>query len=391
MKILEMERWLLSLAVGLAILVPSAAPATSGASHEHRTLEIGAPLPRFSLKGVDGKIHGSEEYAKSPVLVVMFVSNHCPTSQLYETRMKKLHETYASKGVTFIAIQSNGPKAVAPSELGFTDLDDTYDSMVIRADYRQFKFPYLYDGDEQSTAEAFGPKATPHIFIFDRERKLRFEGRIDNHMQEGKATSHDTRDALDALIAGHPVKVTHTAVFGCSIKWNSKIASAEREIKDWQAQPVNVETVTLKGLKELRANPTGKLLMINFWATWCGPCKSEYPDLLTTYQWYRSRDLEFVSVSVDNPAARTQVQKFLQQAHSPIRNLQVDSDDLYGIQAAFDPAWQSGVPFTMVLSPDGKVVFRQEGEVDILKLRRVILAHLGDSGYPGIAAYWKQQ
>jgi hypothetical protein len=68
----------------------------------------------------------------------------------------------------------------------------------------------------------------------------------------------------------------------------------------------------------------------------------------------------------------------------------VDSDDVYAVQAAFDPNWQSGVPFTMVLSPEGSLIFRQEGEVDILELRRALLAHLGDSGYPGIAPYWKQ-
>jgi hypothetical protein len=107
------------------------------------------------------------------------------------------------------------------------------------------------------------PRPTPHIFIFDAQRKLRFEGRIDNHIQEQKATTYDTGDALDALLAGRPVKTGHTPVFGCSIKWNSKVAGAEREIKDWKAEPVNVETVTLQGLKKLRANPTGKLLMVN--------------------------------------------------------------------------------------------------------------------------------
>jgi thiol-disulfide isomerase/thioredoxin len=133
------------------------------------------------------------------------------------------------------------------------------------------------------------------------------------------------------------------------------------------------------------------MLMINFWATWCGPCRAEYPDLLTSYQWYRSRGFDFVSVSVDSPGSRPDVLRFLRQVHSPIRNLQVDSEDLYAIQKAFDPAWEAGVPFTIVLAPDGKVIYRHEGEADILALRRTILANFdGTVGFVGNTDYWKQ-
>ena len=202
---------------------------------EHPTLAIGSPAPDFALPGIDGKTHSLGEYAQSPILAVLFISNHCPASQLYESRMKQIAADYSARGVKVIAIAPNGPFAVAPRELNYSDVDDTFDSMRVRAAYGEFNFPYLYDGETQGVAHKFGPKVTPHIFIFDKERKLRYEGRIDDNMRGNNIKSQDARNALDALIAGRPVPVEHTAVFGCSTKWNSAVAGKQKELQEWQA------------------------------------------------------------------------------------------------------------------------------------------------------------
>jgi thiol-disulfide isomerase/thioredoxin len=357
---------------------------------EHPTLKLGSPAPDFNLIGIDDKMHPLSEYADAPILAIAFISNHCPASQLYEGRIKQIVRDYADKGVKLIAIAPNGPMAVAPRELNYAEVDDSFDSMKIHAEYRQFNFPYLYEGDTQQVAHQYGPKVTPHIFIFDRERKLRYEGRIDDNMRGNNIKSNDARNALDALVAGRAVPVEHTPVFGCSTKWNSAVAGKQREMKEWMAKPVTLETVSLDGLKKLRTNPTGKTLMINFWATWCGPCQTEYPELLTTYLWYRSRDFEFVSVALNTPDERTSVQKFLDEHHSAVRNLIIDTDDVYAVQAAFDSKWESGVPFTLVLAPDGSEIYRIEGEADILALRRRILGNLPDAGmFAGNTEYWR--
>ena len=200
---------------------------------ENPTLKVGAQAPDFALKGTDGKLHKLGDYQSSPILAIVFISNHCPASQLYEGRIKALIRDYASKGLTLVAIAPNGPDAASPSELNYTDVDDSFESMKIRAEYRKFNFDYLYDGDTQSVAHQYGPKVTPHIFIFDAQRKLRFEGRIDDQLREANASKHEARDALDALIAGKPVAVDHTAVFGCSTKWMSHAAAAREETQQW--------------------------------------------------------------------------------------------------------------------------------------------------------------
>jgi peroxiredoxin len=362
--------------------------AAFGADEPYPTLALGAPAPDFSLPGIDGKTHQLSDYSASRVLVIVFTCNHCPTAQLYENRIKTLAEDCRSKGVTLIAIEPNDPEAVRLDELGWTDVGDNFEDMKIRAEYRHFNFPYLYDGETQAVARAYGPKATPHVFVFDEKRKLRYEGRLDNSQRESLVKTQDARNAIEALLAGQPAPVEHTPVFGCSTKWRSKRSGRLEELKKIEAEPVRLDLATAEDLRKLRANPTGKILLVNFWATWCGPCLTEFPDLETTYRMYRRRDFDFVTVAANLPDERPGVIKELEKQHASGRNLLFASEDTYAMQAAFDPKWESGVPFTMLIAPDGKVLYRKQGDIDILELRRVILANLPDQDYIGHRAHW---
>ena len=358
------------------------------AQDTHPILPLGAPAPDFSLPGVDGKTHKLSDYASSKILVIVFTCNHCPTAQLYETRIERLAADYRSEGVALVAIQPNNPAAIRLDELGYTDVSDSFDDMKVRAEYRHFDFPYLYDGDTQTVARAYGPQATPHVFIFDQERKLRYEGRIDNSQRESLVKTQNARNAIDALLSGQPVAVTHTGVFGCSTKWISKEAGRVAEMKKIEAEPVAVSLASADDLKKLRTNPTGKVLLVNFWATWCGGCVHELPDLETTWRMYRLRDYDFITVSANMPDEEPGVLKYLQKLHGSSRNLLFGSTDTDQMQHAFSAAWEGSLPYSALLAPDGKIIFEHQGELDILKLRRMILANLPDPDYLGHRAYW---
>lgn len=357
------------------------------AEDAHVTLPIGSLAPDFVLPGVDGKTHKLSDYAGSPVLAIVFTCNHCPTAQLYEGRIKRLAADYRDKGVALVAIQPNDPNALRVDEMEMSDMSDTLEEMKIRAEFRHFNYPYLYDGTTQSVAEAYGPTATPHIFIFDRERKLRYEGRVDDNQRELLVKSSDARNALDALLAGKPVPVAHTGVFGCSTKWKYKQASRMEALRKIEAEPVGLELLTADKLKELRANATGKVLLVNFWATSCGSCVTEFPDLQTTLRMYLSREFSLVTVSTNAPDERPAVLKFLEKQHATSRNLLFASPDVHALQVAFGAKWDPALPYTMLIAPDGKVLYRREGEVDIFDLRRIILANL-EIDYPGFREYW---
>jgi peroxiredoxin len=354
----------------------------------HPILPIGSAAPDFSLPGTDGKIHKLSDYASSPILVVVFTCNHCPIAQMYEKRIGQLAADYKSRGVALVAIQPNDPTALRIDELDSSDTSDTLDEMKIRVHYKHLTYTYLYDGDTQKVAREYGPQATPHVFIFDKTRHLRYEGRIDDNYRIELVKTHDARDAIDALLARREVAVTHTGAMGCSTKWSEKSADRIATLQKIEEQPVTVTQVSKADLAKLRTNPSHQMMLIDFWATWCGSCIAEFADLQDTLRMYSDRDLSLVTVSVNMPDEQGSVLRFLQKKHATSRNLLFSSTDTADMQKAFDPAWDSAVPYTVLLSPDGKVLYKQLGSVDVLELRRIILANVA-SEYSGFSDYWK--
>jgi len=354
------------------------------------TLNIGSAAPGFCLPGIDGQTHCLKDYAAFKILMIAFICDHCPTSQLYESRIKQITEDYKDRGVAVIAIQPNNPNAVRLDEMGYTDVGDSFEEMKIRAAYRHFNFLYLYDGEDQKISTLYGPTATPHVFIFDADRKLRYEGRVDNNPREPLVTRRDARLALDALLASRPVAVAKTPAVGCSTKWLYKEEGRREEMVEIEKQPVTVKQVSADDLRALRRNSTGKLLLIDFWATWCGPCRQELPIFETMYRMYGHRAFDLVTVSINYPDEKPGVDKVLQAEHATSTNLILGSTDLYALLAAFDPEWNAAVPYTLLIRPDGTIAYKvQKTNVDSLRLKRLILANLADDDYIGHQAYWK--
>ena len=204
------------------------------AGDEHKTLAIGATAPDFSLPGVDGKTYNLSSFKDAKILVIIFTCNHCPTAQAYEGRMIQLAKDYEKKMVSVVAVMPNDPTSINVDELGYTEMGDSFEEMKIRAKERQFNFPYLYDGETETMSKAYGPSTTPHVFIFDQERKLRFQGRIDDVEKPSKTPhSFDTRNAIDALLNNKEIAVKTTKVFGCSIKWAEKSNWKQKSADEW--------------------------------------------------------------------------------------------------------------------------------------------------------------
>jgi peroxiredoxin len=349
-----------------------------GAAAEVKTLEIGAKAPAFSLPGVDGKMHRLSEFNKAKVLVIVFTCNHCPTAQAYEERIKKLAADYRDKGVALVAISPNDPKAVRLDELGYTDLSDSLPEMKIRAKDKGFKFPYLYDGDKQEVSKAYGPVSTPHVFVFDSERKLRYVGRVDdNEKRPDEVKSQDARNAIEALLAGKSVPVEKTKTFGCSIKWSDKRDSVKQAFEKWAQEPMKLDTISLDGVKMLLKNDGKNLRVVNIWSTTCGPCVVEFPELVEINRMYRGREFEMVGINLDGPAAKDKVQAFLEKNQASFVNHIYEGKDVYALIETVDPKWPGAIPYTLLIKPGGEVIYRHLGSLDPLEVKKAIVEYLG--------------
>lgn len=340
-------------------------------------LNIGDQAPPFNLPDVDGKFHTLEDFADKDVLVVNFTCNHCPTAQAYEDRYIGLVNEYEGKSVAFVAISPNSPIAVLPEELGYTDLGDFHEEMKIRAEAKGYNFPYLYDGDTHEFSTAYGPTATPHVFVFDKSRKLAYSGRIDAKEKPGTGNSEDLRAAIEATLKGEPLPAesAQTPAFGCSIKWAWKNEYTIKTNEEWKKREVSLEKLSPAGLAGLLKNDSDKLLLVNFWATWCGPCIIEYPEFVTMQRMYGARDFQFVSVSMDAPDQQEKALKFLKSKASALPNYLMDTEDKYEVIKVVGSDWDGSLPITLLIEPGGKVAYRAPGTIDALELKRAIVDH----------------
>lgn len=360
---------------GLAVLAPAPAPADDGPAVE--TLAIGAAAPDFDLPGIDGKRHTLASFAGAKALVFVFTANHCPTAQAYEERIEKLVADYSARGVTFVLVSPNDPLALRLDEQSYSDLGDSLEDMKHRAQDRGWTMPYLYDGETQAMSRAYGPVATPHVFVFDAERKLRYAGRVDDHENPARAKTQDARDAIEAVLAGRKPAVETTKTFGCSVKWSDKRPWVKEGLERWAQEAVALDVAGEAPIREIARGDTKKLRLVNVWATWCGPCVVEFPDLVSLHRIYRGRDFEVVTVNADDPEKREKALAFLREQQASMRNVAFDKGDPYALVEAVDPKWPGALPYTILVAPGGKVLYRSDGAFDTRRLRKAIVGWLG--------------
>ncbi|HMB67013.1 MAG TPA: thioredoxin family protein [Candidatus Bathyarchaeia archaeon] len=175
-----------------------------------KVFTIGAAAPDFgNLLGIDGERYSLSSFQDKRLLVLLFISNGCPTVKACQDRMIKVQKDYEVKNVQLLALNSNN-SYLSPA--------DTYAEMVLRHQEKGFNFPYVKD-EVRTVAKAYGAVCTPHVFLLDEERRLRYKGRIDDSRNPDTVTISDLRNAIEELLANRSVVVPETTPFGCSIVW----------------------------------------------------------------------------------------------------------------------------------------------------------------------------
>lgn len=177
------------------------------------TLPLGSTAPDFSLQGVNHATHALQDFTDATVLIVVFTCNHCHYAYGMDDRLNEYAVAMQHRGVAVVAINSNDT-ANHP--------DDSFDDMIVQHAAKGLVFPYLRD-ESQDVARAYGALKTPHFFVFDRDRRLRYTGRFDDNPRDAaKATTRELPAAVDAILAGESVTVPLTNPIGCNVKWRGQ-------------------------------------------------------------------------------------------------------------------------------------------------------------------------
>jgi peroxiredoxin len=358
-----------------------------------KQLEIGDAAPDFKLRGIDDRDWKLGDFDDSKVLMVYFTSNHCPVCHAHDPRLMTLLKELEGKDIKVVAINPNSGDGLRPDELGYSKYDDSFEDMKPYAADHGFTFPYLYDGETQKTAKAYGCRSTPHVFLFDKERKLRYRGRLDNSRFADPETvkTQDTRNAVLAILNDEEIKTPITKPFGCSVKWREKIAAVAKDQKQWQNADVTMDDIDADGIAALVANKTEKYRLFNVWSTTCEPCVEEFPGLTSVARRMGMRSFEMITISTDLPEDRKKALAFLSKhrAVTPKRikpsleaegrttnNYLYTDADMDALIKSLDQKWEGPQPHTILVAPGGEIVFRHNGKIGEKELLAKILEEI---------------
>ena len=353
-------------------------------------LNIGDQAREFSLPGIDGNQYSLADFGGTDIFVVYFTGTHCPTSHGVMGRMLKFVDEYKHESFSFVAINPNHSSGLRPDEFGHTDYDETFEDSKRYAEDYGWTFPFLFDGEKQLTARAYGCLATPHVLIFDKDRKLRYNGRFDDsRYPDPQTVKHpDARNAVEALLNGKSVPVETTRPHGCSTKWKERNAHVVEEEKQWQSIPTIVEEIDAAGVAALRMNGSEKVRLINVWATWCAPCVEEFPDLTAIARKFSRREFELVTISLDQPSQKGKAEDFLGKHRAIMsgklrksveaegrstNNYIYTGSGIDALAEALDPEWPGPIPYSVLLDQEGNVLYRKLGKIDPDTVRAEIL------------------
>jgi len=352
-----MKRWMLFVASVVLALSALSQPNQAQAKTGPVSL-LGARAPDFALADLDGTVHSLSDY-RGRVIVVSFLATKCPISNEYNARLRALTEDYANKGVAFFAINSSR--------------DESIRMIRAHAEKNRFEFPILKD-ENNVVADLYRAVRTPEVFVVDTQGMIRYHGRIDNSRSAAGVRRNDLSEAVNELLAGKDVSIAETKSFGCLIV-RAQTAGAKKvgvSAQSADAAP-QVRLIKPAGYLKLIEEANGKVLVVNFWATWCGPCVAEFPEFVALDGKYRDQGVRFVGVSADDVSdLQLKVRPFVKENKVRFDIFIQDVEDPQEMIDVIDKKWEGVLPTTFVYDRHGKIVFTHYGIIDRDQLIQVI-------------------
>jgi hypothetical protein len=338
--------------------------------------ELAESLPNFSLRGVDEKLYTNEDFVEKDLLAVIFLSNHCRVSQIFQNQLIKLSDVFKKEKVGIVAVSPNYEQAILPDELAYSDLGDSFQEMKKRADRMNYNFPYLYDGVKQDFTRKIGVKITPTVFLYNKNRKLIYVGRIGNHEASQRLDSSDLYKSIKSNLTIGGEKFKRTKVFGTSIKFIDDLDLAEQVRKRYAGETVKTSYADERKLKFYLTQLTGKPKLFYIWRATDRQTRDNLITISTLYKIFRKRGLKVITVCIAEKENNEDANELLKQAQLSSTNFIVSGSQVSPLTTIMPDDIKSVTPFYRLLGSDGKMLGGGKGEVSKDRLRLDILHSL---------------
>ena len=301
-------------------------------------LSIGGRVSDLKLTALDG---APRAIAPAPATVLIFLSAQCPVSNEYVPRLNALAREYEGRA-TVLGVNSNRNES----------LDD---ARKHAAEYR-LAFP-VYKDPGNVLADLLGVTVTPQAVVLDSQRRLQYRGRIDDSQKLARVTRSDLRLALGAVLTGRPAPASETKAFGCTIK---------------RADDEALELLDQAAYRSLIASHSGKVVLVDFWATWCDPCREEMPALVALERKLRGKGFVFIPISADDPGQTQTAAQFLARLglQSPAYLKQAADDQ--GFINSVSPQWSGALPALFLYDRSGRLARSFIGEIKTSAIEREV-------------------
>ena len=336
-------------------------------------------LPEFSLQGTDGRFYSNKDFEENDLLAVIFLSNHCKISQLFQNQLIKIAELMRDKKVGIVAVSPNYDKAVLPDEQAYSDLGDSFIEMKKRALRKNYTFPYLFDGEKQRLTRKMGIKITPSVFLYNKERELVYAGRIGNHDLPESLEASDLYKFIISYMDGRTHKFKRTKVFGTAIKFSDDLFLAEQVRKRYSDETVRITAADEKKLKFYLNHKTGKPKLFYVWKETDTDLRDNLITLSTLYKIFRKRGLKLITVCISERQTTDTAIEALEHAQLSSTNFMVSGNQVSPLTTIIPSDISSITPFYRLIGGDGKMLQAEKGKIKKDMLRIQILSALNNN------------
>ncbi len=331
-------------------------------------------LPEFLLLGVSDKYYEKNDFSKSGNLGIVFLSNHCRISQKFQDYLVDLKKIMDSTDNDFFVVSPNNESAIDPDDQAYSDLGDSFLEMKTRAKHKNYNFPYLYDGERQELTNALNVKITPSAFVFNKDRKLIYFGRIGVHE---KVKSINELDFYKALMRDKlETTLIKTPLFGTKVRVADDIKTTEAKLKRYSQETVKLSVLEKRNIEFIRRIEIGKLKLIYIWANNDSQKRDNLITISNVHKIYRKRGLSVITICIESSDNVNLIKSELEKSQMSALNFLVEGKDFSPLTTLVPNSVKSITPLCVLVN-NQNVIHHQIGKVENHILRRKIVDYLG--------------